>query len=64
MASLTSNIVFDDIFAIKEINKDGKKFDRGMFNTYASPTCTHLGPYSFPTSCRVKKLLHGLDVGL
>ena len=33
MASLTSNIVFDDIFAIKEINKDGKKFDRGMFNT-------------------------------
>jgi hypothetical protein len=31
MASLTSNIVFDDIFAIKEINKDGKKFDRGMF---------------------------------
>jgi len=28
MASLTSNIVFDDIFAIKEINKDGKKFDR------------------------------------
>jgi len=28
MASLTSNIVFDDIFAINEINKEGKKFDR------------------------------------
>ncbi|KAH9050412.1 RNA polymerase, partial [Lactarius hengduanensis] len=28
MASLTSNIVFDDIFVIKEINPDGKKFDR------------------------------------
>lgn len=31
MASLTSNIVFDDIFTIKAINKEGKKFDRGMF---------------------------------
>jgi DNA-directed RNA polymerase I, II, and III subunit RPABC3 len=28
MASLTSNIVFDDIFVIKEINPEGKKFDR------------------------------------
>ncbi|KAH9004274.1 RNA polymerase [Lactarius hatsudake] len=28
MASLTSNIVFDDIFVIKKINPDGKKFDR------------------------------------
>ncbi|KAH9044828.1 hypothetical protein EDB85DRAFT_485333 [Lactarius pseudohatsudake] len=28
MASLTSNIVFDDIFVIKNINPDGKKFDR------------------------------------
>ena len=64
MASLTSSIVFDDIFVIKEIDPDGKKFDRGMFKTYVFPTCTHSGPYSFPTPCRVKKLLHGLDVGL
>jgi len=28
MASLTSNIVFDDIFAIKDIDAEGKKFDR------------------------------------
>lgn len=28
MAAVTSNIVFDDIFAITDIDKDGKKFDR------------------------------------
>ncbi|KAJ7666429.1 hypothetical protein B0H17DRAFT_950918 [Mycena rosella] len=28
MASTTSSIVFDDIFTIKDINKEGKKFDR------------------------------------
>ncbi|KAI0274820.1 RNA polymerase [Gloeopeniophorella convolvens] len=28
MASLTSNIIFDDIFTIEAIDKDGKKFDR------------------------------------
>lgn len=28
MASLTSNIVFDDIFVIKKIDPEGKKFDR------------------------------------
>ncbi|KAI0307976.1 RNA polymerase [Multifurca ochricompacta] len=28
MASLTSNIVFDDIFLIDKINPEGKKFDR------------------------------------
>lgn len=31
MASNTSNIVFDDIFTINAIDKEGKKFDRGMF---------------------------------
>lgn len=29
MASNASNIVFDDIFAINAIDKEGKKFDRG-----------------------------------
>ncbi|TFK41012.1 hypothetical protein BDQ12DRAFT_703852 [Crucibulum laeve] len=28
MASVTSNIVFDDIFTISDIDKEGKKFDR------------------------------------
>lgn len=31
MASSKSSIVFDDIFEIDEIDKAGKKFDRGMF---------------------------------
>lgn len=29
MSSNTSNIVFDDIFTINAIDKEGKKFDRG-----------------------------------
>jgi hypothetical protein len=29
MSSTTSNIVFDDIFTINGIDKEGKKFDRG-----------------------------------
>ncbi|KAI0773830.1 RNA polymerase [Fomes fomentarius] len=28
MASNTSNVLFDDIFAISEVDKEGKKFDR------------------------------------
>jgi len=30
MTSSKSNIVFDDIFTIKEIDPEGKKFDRGV----------------------------------
>ena len=29
MTSNASNIVFDDIFTINDIDKEGKKFDRG-----------------------------------
>ena len=29
MASNTSNVLFDDIFTINAIDKEGKKFDRG-----------------------------------
>jgi uncharacterized protein YkuJ len=29
MASATSSVVFDDIFTINAIDKEGKKFDRG-----------------------------------
>ena len=29
MTSASSNVVFDDIFTINAIDKDGKKFDRG-----------------------------------
>jgi hypothetical protein len=40
MAASSSNIVFDDIFTINGIDKEGKKFDRGLipaiFNTTLS----------------------------
>ena len=35
MASNTSNVLFDDIFTINAIDKEGKKFDRGV------PHCSH-----------------------
>lgn len=30
MTSTSSNVVFDDIFTINAVDKDGKKFDRGV----------------------------------
>lgn len=30
MATAASSIVFDDIFTINAIDKEGKKFDRGL----------------------------------
>jgi len=33
MATAASNIVFDDIFTINAIDKEGKKFDRGLLST-------------------------------
>lgn len=32
MAANSSNIVFDDIFTINAIDKEGKKFDRGSYD--------------------------------
>jgi hypothetical protein len=34
MAANSSNIVFDDIFTIHDIDKEGKKFDRGPQTVY------------------------------
>lgn len=31
MTSASSNVVFDDIFTVNAIDKEGKKFDRGSF---------------------------------
>ncbi|TRM65768.1 RNA polymerase [Schizophyllum amplum] len=36
MASASSNIIFDDIFAIEDIDRAGKKFDRGAFCALAA----------------------------
>lgn len=33
MATAASSIVFDDIFSINDIDKEGKKFDRGLDET-------------------------------
>jgi len=30
MANTSSNIVFDDIFTLDAIDKEGRKFDRGL----------------------------------
>lgn len=32
MTTASSNKVFEDLFAISDIDKDGKKFDRGAHN--------------------------------
>ena len=39
MASNTSNVLFDDIFTINAIDKEGKKFDRGVrYNRTLQPS--------------------------
>ena len=39
MASNTSNVLFDDIFTINDIDKEGKKFDRGVrYNRTLQPS--------------------------
>jgi DNA-directed RNA polymerases I, II, and III subunit RPABC3 len=39
MATNSSNIVFDDIFTINAIDKEGKKFDRGMLGVRHLKSC-------------------------
>lgn len=36
MSAPTSNIVFDDIFTINGIDKEGKKFDRGILSSFST----------------------------
>ena len=36
MTANASNIVFDDIFTISAIDKEGKKFDRGSYNNMST----------------------------
>lgn len=38
MTATTSNVVFDDLFKINDIDKDGKKFDRGLYFTFDLPS--------------------------
>ena len=37
MSSNTSNVLFDDIFTINDIDKEGKKFDRGARSVHMCP---------------------------
>ena len=71
MSSNTSNVLFDDIFTINAIDKEGKKFDRGARSAsvlhVAIPltvTMAGLPMSSFPSVRALKKLRHGVDAGL
>jgi len=44
MTTATSNIVFDDIFTINAIDKEGKKFDRGSSTFPGSKMTTNQAP--------------------
>lgn len=68
MTTNTSNIVFDDIFTISAIDKEGKKFDRGARKAgddrrLAPETEQHVH-YSVTTICAFKELRHGPNTRL
>lgn len=44
MTTVASSVVFDDIFTIESIDKEGKKFDRGISHSfqYLRAQCTRL----------------------
>lgn len=50
MAAPTSHIVFDDIFTISDIDKEGKKFDRGAH--------THNPPLIYSSMCAAVSRLY------
>lgn len=47
-ASTSSSLLFNDTFAVKEVDRDGKKFDRGT----APPPCS-LNPSNAGTVSRI-----------
>lgn len=69
MTSNASNVLFDDIFTINAIDKEGKKFDRGAPRAAPEPD-----PPTDPPLCiymrsvaslrAFKKLRHGSDARL
>lgn len=62
MSSVSSSIVFDDIFTISDIDKDGKKFDRGSIQKILFFLI--LTRLSVQTLRAFKKLRHGSYFGL
>lgn len=67
MTTTTSNIVFDDLFTINAIDKDGRKFDRGawlVLNRSAKPLVQISVICSIAALRKIIKLWHGPDLGL
>src|SRR5438445_6822825 len=72
MTTAASNIVFDDIFTINAIDKEGKKFDRGSSNNFLvqkndtknQVRLSAAPPTSVPLICPFQKLRHGPNVRL
>ena len=57
MSATVSNIVFDDIFTINAIDKEGKKFDRGV--AFAFTLLLNITSYNaqFPGSTLTRKTM-------
>jgi hypothetical protein len=55
MAATTSHIVFDDIFTINAIDKEGRKFDRGMCS-FSGSSYLLMPDLSLPPVCPLEKL--------
>lgn len=59
MASASSNILFDDLFTIESIDKEGKKFDRGSSRFLLLDPTHSCGPLSLPLVCPLIEFRHG-----
>jgi hypothetical protein len=47
MSSRESNILFDDLFTVESVDKDGKKFDRGHFHRCLVRSQVRLNGFQF-----------------
>jgi hypothetical protein len=61
MAASSSNLVFDDIFTIGGIDKEGKKFDRGASRAREPNAHGSLRRASLAPIRALQKLRHGYD---
>ena len=57
MSAAVSNIVFDDIFTINAIDKEGKKFDRGPGFQALFGLNNHFYTLQFPDSMATQKIM-------
>ena len=64
MAATSSSLLFDDIFTINAIDKEGKKFDRGTVLLSRVKRMLTIGKFSVASLCSLQKLRYGLDTRL